>query len=198
MRFLPNLRWVLLSLFFLTACHQPPQWNGLDVSEILPDLSFELIGSEGKPVSASAYHGKSTLLFFGFTNCPGVCPATLGQLSVALRELGDDAENIQVLLVSVDPERDTPAAMKEYTARFGPWLHGLTGPADRLKALNHAYKVDFMAQQADEDGNYEVAHSGRVFAFDKTGRCRVLLGDTADTASIVADLKLLVSESARL
>jgi protein SCO1/2 len=198
MQSIVKLRWILLSMLLLSACHQPPQWNGLDVSDMLPDLSFELTDSDGNTVNASAYHGKTTLLFFGFTNCPGVCPATLGQLSVALRELGKDADKVQVLLVSVDPERDTPEAMKTYTAKFGPWLHGLTGPAERLKTLNNAYKVDFMAQQADEDGNYEVVHSGRVFAFDKTGRCRLLLGDTTDTASIVDDLKLLVSESVRL
>ena len=189
----------LMSLLLLIAgCHQPPQWNGLDVSGILPDLEFELIDSDGDEVNAAAFHGKSTLLFFGFTNCPGVCPATLGQLKVALGELGKEADQVQVLLVSVDPERDTPQAMKDYTERFGPWLHGITGPRERLKALNNAFKVDFMAQQPDKDGNYEVAHSGRVFAFDASGQCRVLLGDTADTASVVADLRQLISESAKL
>lgn len=198
MQILPRILSLVSVLLLVEGCHQPPQWNGLDVSGILPELEFELIDSNGDEVSASAYHGKSTLLFFGFTNCPGVCPATLGQLKVALGELGEESDEIQVLLVSVDPERDTPEAMKTYTERFGSWLHGLTGPSDRLKALNNAYKVDFMAQQPDADGNYEVAHSGRVFAFDASGQCRLLLGDTSDTASVVADLRQLVSESAKL
>ncbi len=96
--------------------------------------------------------------------------------------------------MSVDPKRDTPQAMKAYTSRFGPWLHGLTGSESVLRALNQSYKVDFMAQAGNENGDYDVVHSNRVFVFDSKGRCRLLLADTADTASVVSDLKKLLSE----
>jgi protein SCO1/2 len=185
----------LLCCLLLTACSEPVPWNGRDVSGVFPDLQFELLNSDGHEINAGAYRGKTTLMYFGFTNCPGVCPATLGQISVALNELGTEAENIHVLLVSVDPERDTPEAMKVYTERFGPWLHGLTGPEQDLRKLNNAYKVDFLAQQADEKGDYEVAHSNRVFAFDPQGRCKLLLGNTANTPALVSDLRRLVEES---
>lgn len=186
---------VITVLALATACAKPPPWNGREVSGLFPDLEFSLVGEDGERVEASAFRGKTTLLFFGFTNCPGVCPATLGQLSVALQGLDDSADEVQVLLVSVDPARDTPEAMKAYTARFGPWLHGLTGPEADLRALNNAYKVDFLAQPAGKDGNYEVVHSSRVFAFDAEGRCRLLLGDTADTDGVVSDLRRLLRET---
>jgi protein SCO1/2 len=160
----------------------------------MPDLEFELTGEEGQIVNANTLRGKPTLLYFGFTNCPGICPATLGQISVALGELGPDAEKFQVLLVSVDPKRDTPSAMKAYTERFGPWLNGLTGEHADLKALNNAYKVDFQALQTDPDGNYDVMHSNRVFAFDAQGGCKLLLPDMTDTPAVVSDLRRLLSE----
>jgi protein SCO1/2 len=178
----------------LPACSEPPPWNGTEVSGAFPDLSFELVDSNGGAVDAGRFRGKIMLMYFGFTNCPGICPATLGQISVALDELGEAASQVGVLLVSVDPERDTPQAMKAYTERFGPWLHGITGPETDLRALNNAYKVDFMAQPADDSGNYDVVHSNRVFAFDPDGHCRLLLGNTADTAAVVSDLRRLVSE----
>lgn len=182
-------------LLMLFSCGQPPAWNGTDVSGVFPDLEFELIDSNGQAVNASAFQGKTTLLFFGFTNCPGICPATLGQISVALTELGEPADQVQVLLVSVDPDRDTPEALKTYTARFGPWLHGLTGEKAALKAMNNSFKVDFMAQKADGKGNYDVVHSSRVFAFDSFGKCRLLLPDTKETSAVVSDLKRLVDEN---
>ena len=186
---------VVLVVLVLHSCSEPMPWNGRDVSGYFPDLEFSLLNSDGEMVAANEFHGKTTLLYFGFTNCPGVCPATLGQISVALDQLGAPAEFLQVLLVSVDPERDTPEAMKVYTARFGNWLHGLTGPEQDLRALNNAFKVDFLAQQADEKGNYDVVHSNRVFVFDKKGRCKLLLGNTANTPAVVSDLERLLRES---
>ena len=185
----------ILSILMLTAgCAKPPAWNGLDVSGVLPDLNFTLLNSDGEQVNAKSFRGKTTLLYFGFTHCPVVCPTTLGQISVALAELGELAADVQVLLVSVDPERDTPQAMKDYTARFGPWLHGLTGSESALRTLNQSYKVDFMAQGTDPDGQYDVVHSNRIFAFDSGGACRLLLADISDTAAIVSDLQRLVEE----
>ena len=188
---------LIASLLFLclVGCNQPPAWNGTDVTGMLPDLEFSLVNSDGEPVNANAFLGKTTLLFFGFTNCPGICPSTLASVKVALGEMGPAVASVQMLLVSVDPARDTPRAMKEYTARFGPWLHGLTGGEEKLQALNSTYKVAFEQLPPDEAGNYDVMHSSVVYAFDHRGRCRLLISDVADTAALVADLKLLVKEA---
>ncbi|MFT5138852.1 MAG: protein SCO1/2 [Lysobacterales bacterium] len=185
---------LLLCLFLIISCAKPPPWNGLDVSQVMPDLEFNLIDSNGELISEQSFRGNTTLLFFGFTNCPGVCPATLGQISVALNTLGEEGKSVQVLLVSVDPKRDTPQAMKEYTGRFGPWLHGLTGSEADLQKLNHSFKVDFSAQPENSFGDYDVAHSSRVFAFDSNGHCRLLLADSADTPAVVSDLRRLLRE----
>ncbi|MDX1460011.1 MAG: SCO family protein [Xanthomonadales bacterium] len=185
----------LLMLLAVSACWQQPAWNGLDVSGLFPDLEFTLVGESGETVTGQDFRGKTTLLFFGFTHCPGTCPATLGQLSVALDALGEQRSEVQVLLVSVDPARDTPEAMAQYTRRFGPWLHGITGDEASLRALNQAYKVDFKALPADEAGEYDVVHSARVFAFDATGRCRLLLPDASETDAVVSDLHRLLAEN---
>jgi len=178
----------------LAACQQSVPWQGRDVSGIFPDLSFSLLGSDGQVREASDFRGKTTLLYFGFTNCPGVCPTTLAQISAALDQLGEQADHVQVILASVDPERDTPEAMKAYTARFGPWLHGVTGDEQALKKLNYDYKVDFAALAKDETGQYDVMHSNRVFAFDADGKCRLLLPDTAHVKAVVSDLRKLLAE----
>jgi protein SCO1/2 len=177
----------------LTACKQPPTWRGQDVTGLMPDLAFELTDSLGKRVRTEDLLGKATLMYFGFTNCPDICPTTLSQIKVALQELGPEADGIRVLLVSVDPERDTPEAMAKYTAAFGPWLHGLTGNKSELKAINNAFKVDFLAQEPNLRGEYDVMHSNRVFGFDADGHCRVLMPNTANTPAMVEDLRQLLA-----
>lgn len=185
-------------ILVLAACQPPPAWFGREVSGIFPDLEFSLVGSDGQPADAGQYHGKVTLLYFGFTNCPGVCPTTLGHIKVALNELGETSGKVQALLVSVDPKRDTPEAMKTYTAKFGPWLHGLTGEEADLRAMNNAFKVNFTAQAPDAEGRYEVVHSNAVFAFDAEGKCRLLLSDVSDPVAVASDLRRLVRESGLL
>lgn len=181
------------AVFALGGCNRTPRFHGQDVTGQMPDLAFELTDSQGRRTTAEPYLGKVTLLYFGFTHCPDMCPTTLSQIGQALAALGDAADEVQVLLVTVDPDRDTPRAMQRYTRSFGPWLHGFTGSKKELRALNQAYKVDFLAQEPGMSGEYDVMHSNRVFGFDADGRCRVLLPDTADTEAIVADLRQLLA-----
>ena len=136
-----KITFYLLVSLLLQACSEPVNWYGSDVTGMMPDLEFTLTGPDGEQVDAKSLRGKSVLVFFGFTSCPDVCPTTLTQLSVARKNLGAQADDVQILLVSVDPDRDTPEVMKQYTASFGPWLLGLTGPAKDLDALRKAYGV---------------------------------------------------------
>ena len=108
---------------------------------MMPDLDFSLSGPNGEVITASELHGKTVLIFFGFTSCPDVCPTTLTQLKMVVNSLGDLADKMQIVLVSVDPDRDTPQVMKEYTASFGPWLLGLTGSDEELTSFRKAYGV---------------------------------------------------------
>jgi len=184
-----------LTLFLVIAlqsCNQPLHWNASDISGVMPDLEFTLTGPDGGLVEASSLLGKPLLVFFGFTNCPDVCPTTLTRLSVLMKKLGPDAHDIQVVLVSVDPERDTVEVMRRYTASFGPWLLGLTGPAADLNRLREAYGVYAAMESSDSKGSYNVMHSAVVFAFDAQGRARLLISNLDDTDAVVSDLKQLI------
>lgn len=183
----------LLLALLLQACSEPVNWHASDVTGMLPKLEFNLTGPDGEQVDASSLQGKPVLVFFGFTNCPDVCPTTLTQLSVVMKKLGSQADRLQVLLVSVDPARDTPAIMKKYTASFGPWLLGLTGSEEALTAMREAYGVYAAMEPSDENGTYNVMHNTVVFAFDKQGEARLLIRNVADSAAVVADLQNLIN-----
>ena len=183
---------ILLLATLLQSCNQPLNWNASDVTGRMPDLEFTLTGPEGATVESRSLRGKPALIFFGFTNCPHVCPTTLTQLSVIRKALGAEADNIQIALVSVDPERDTPAVMKSYTASFGPWLLGLTGSEESLTSLRESYGVYAAMESSDSKGAYNVMHSTAVFAFDAKGRARLLISDVNDVDAVVSDLKQLI------
>ena len=161
---------------------------------MMPDLDFFLSGPNGGVITASELHGKTVLIFFGFTSCPDVCPTTLTQLKMVVNSLGDLADKMQIVLVSVDPDRDTPQVMKEYTASFGPWLLGLTGSDEELTSFRKAYGVYAAMESSDAKGSYNVMHSAAVFAFDKKGQARLLISDLSDNAAVVADLTQLINQ----
>lgn len=183
----------LLLLTTLLSCKQEVHWNAGDVAGAMPDLAFTLTGPDGATVDAASLHGKPVLLFFGFTNCPHVCPTTLARLAVLMKKLGPDAEDIQVVFVTVDPARDSPEAMQRYTAAFGPWLLGLTGEPQELKRLRESYGVYAAMESSDDKGDYNVMHTTVVFAFDADGKVRLLLSDLDDADAVVADLKQLIN-----
>ncbi len=185
---------MLALLLAMAACKPAPEWQFTDVTGALPDLELNLLDSTGRPVSAGDYLGRTTLLFFGFTNCPGPCPTTLARIGAALEQMGEAGQSVQVLMVTVDPGRDSPDALRRYEKSFGPWLHGLTGDVDELDRLKRDYKVHAQRMAADATGNYDVSHSTVVLAFDAAGRCRLLLSDLSDSFAVAADLRRLGGE----
>ena len=188
----------ILTLLFATlllSCSEPPNWQASDVTGMMPDLEFTLTGPDGTAVDANSLRGKPAVLFFGFTSCPDVCPTTLTQLSVVIKKLGAQANDIQIVLVSVDPGRDTPEVMKNYTASYGPWLLGLTGSEEALSSLRKAYGVYAAMESSDSKGTYNVMHSAAVFAFDAKGRARLLISDVQNSDAVVSDLIQLIDQS---
>ena len=188
------LKFILTPLLavLLLSCSEPPNWHASDVTSMMPDLEFSLTGPDSEKVDAKSLLGKPALIFFGFTNCPHVCPTTLTQLSVVMKKLGSQAGDIQVVLVSVDPGRDTPEVMRSYTASFGPWLLGLTGTEEALDAFRKNYGVYAAMESSDSKGEYNVMHSTAIFAFDAQGRVRLLISDVTDSDAVVSDLKQLI------
>jgi protein SCO1/2 len=130
---------------------------------------FNLVDQNGQPFSDKDLKGKSFLVFFGFTHCPDVCPTTLFEISEILRNLGPEADNTAALFVSVDPQRDTPQAMRDYLASFDPHIRGLTGDPAALAAVAKAYRV-YYKKVPLEGGDYTMDHTAIVYLMDKDGR----------------------------
>lgn len=162
-----------------------------DPPKIAPE--FELQGSNGSPLKLSQFRGKVVALAFGFTHCVRICPTTLATLAQVSAKLGPEAGRMQVVFVTVDPERDSSARLREFLALFNANFLGATGPNARLQVVRQAYGVTINKEAAqDEREGYEVHHSSSIFLIDREGKLRLFVpfGRSADT--IVHDVKLLL------
>ncbi|MGE0585490.1 MAG: SCO family protein [Flavobacteriaceae bacterium] len=130
--------------------------------------NFSLTDDTGKRVTEADFAGRPHLVFFGFTHCPDVCPTTLYELSAIFEELGDDADKLDVLFISVDPERDTPESMADYVGSFGPQFTGLTGTKEEIDAVARNFKV-YYRKVPLEGGDYTIDHTAVVYMFNRKG-----------------------------
>ncbi len=178
----------------LAACSEDHQWNAKDVSGLMPDLQFELARApSGERVTAADFQGKVTVVYFGFTHCPDVCPATLAKFSQALQGMElQQADQVRVLFVSVDPKRDTLERLAQYTGGFGERFVGLRGDEAYLRELTKRYRVTFGYGEPDDDGNYSVSHSNAAFIFDESGKLRLLARPDQSIEALKEDLTHLV------
>ena len=149
---------------------------------------FKLTDQDGHAVTDQELKGRPFLVFFGFTTCPDVCPTTLFEVSEILRALGPDADRTRALFITVDPERDTPAVMKEYLSSFDPHLSGLTGDPAAIAAVAKAYRVYFKKVPLDQ-GGYTMDHTAIVYLMDKTGRFVSPFSLKRTTDAAAADLR---------
>ena len=163
-----------------------------DPPRMAPD--FSLPSSRDKQFTLSQQRGKLLVLGFGFSNCPNVCPMTLANLAQTHKNLGALADQVQVVYMTVDPERDTPARLREYLANFNPSFIGVTGNADELAALRQAYGIIAKKEVHKNGGTYEVHHSSYIYLIDRDGLLRALVpfGKSAD--DITHDIKILLQE----
>jgi protein SCO1/2 len=129
---------------------------------------FTLIGTDGQTVTEADFAGRPRAMFFGFTHCPDVCPTTLAEADAWLKALGPAGDDLKIVFVSVDPERDTPELMKNYLSAFDPRIVGLTGTPEQIAAVTKAYRVYARKVELD-DGDYTMDHSAAVLLFDKNG-----------------------------
>src|SRR4029453_9118955 len=129
---------------------------------------FQLTDQSGQPVTEQNLKGRPTLIFFGFTHCPDVCPTSLFEISEVLRAMGKDADKVNAYFVSVDPERDTQAAMKDYLSGFDPRLKGLTGDPESIAKVLSAYRV-YAKKVPLKDGDYTMDHTALIYLMDRDG-----------------------------
>ena len=154
--------------------------------------SFAMADLDGRPVSQADLLGKPSALFFGFTHCPEVCPTTLSTLSGALGRMGRDADRLNVVFVTLDPERDTPDSLRDYLTAFDPRIRGFVGTPDQVARMADAYHVAYK-RVPTRNGDYTLEHSATVALFDKTGRMVGEIGygeDEARTQSKLITLAL--------
>ena len=146
----------------------------------------------GRPRTLADFRGKVVAVFFGFTHCPDVCPTTLAELSQVMRELGADADKVQVLFVTVDPERDTPEVLRQYVPAFHPSFLGLVGDAEGTARAAKEFKV-FYQKQPLKNGGYSVDHSAGTYIFDRAGRLRLFAPYGRGAAALLHDIRILLA-----
>jgi protein SCO1/2 len=153
---------------------------------------FQLTDHTGKLRTLADFKGKAVVLFFGYTNCPDVCPTTMVKLASAMEKLGKDAERVLVLMFTLDPKRDTQEVLGKYVPAFHPSFLGLTGNEQQVDAAAKEFKVVRVLQKPNDGGYYTVDHSGQTYAFDPQGRLRLFFRDAQPAEDIVQDLKTLL------
>lgn len=189
-------RSLFIALLALAGCHHTYSSQDVSVRGLVPDLAFTMIdAATGKSVTAADFKGAVTLLYFGYTNCPDVCPATLYNIGRIEKRMGPDAAKVKVIFVTVDPDRDTEAVLAQYVALFGGNITGLRGTADQLFELARNYRVVFSVSKKPD---YTVTHSSAVYVFNAEGKPEFIIAGLdqpkPDMDGIAADLKYVAGE----
>lgn len=182
------------SAFALGACGDKPAFKNVDITGANQFGSdFALPDASGKVRTLADFKGKVVVLFFGYLHCPDVCPTTMAELAQAMQQLGDDAKRVQVLFVTLDPQRDTAPLLAQYVSAFNPAFVGLR-PADdaQLSKVAKAFRV-YYAKGPDKDGaDYTVDHTAASYVFDPDGKLRLFARDGQGVAPWVHDIRLLL------
>ena len=177
----------------IAACSEPaPTFKGNDISGTQLGKALALNDHNGQARTLQDFAGKVVVAFFGFTQCPDVCPTSLAELSQVMQKLGPDADRVQVLLISVDPERDTPDILKQYVTTFDPRFLGLTGTAEQVKKTAASFKAYYAKVPTDGGNNYTMDHTAAFYLFDGKGESRVLANNTIGVDALVQDIKALL------
>jgi protein SCO1/2 len=173
----------------------PTAFQSVDITGVDWGQNFRLKDHTGRERSLADFRGKAVAMFFGFTNCPDVCPTTMAKLAEAMKLLGDDAERVQGLFVTVDPKRDAPDVLAQYVPAFHPSFLGLYGDAEITARTAKDFKIYYHLQQPNSDGFYSVDHSGQILVFDPTGRLRLLMKPELSPEAMAHDLRALLREA---
>ncbi len=172
-----------------------PMFNGVDITGAEYARTLALPDVDGKPRTLADFAGKVTVVFFGYTQCPDVCPTTMAELANVKKQLGDAGRRVQGVFITVDPERDRPEVLKAYLANFDPSFIALRGNAAQTEATAKEFKVFYAKVPGKVDGSYTVDHTAGSYVFDTQGRVRLFIRYGSPPSALAADLKTLLAAS---
>jgi protein SCO1/2 len=180
----------------VAGCSSPRGgFKNVDITGADYGRDFILVDHTGRTRTLADFRGKAVVMFFGYTHCPDVCPVTLAELKMVKEQLGSDGERLQVLFVTVDPERDTQQVLSQYVPAFDPSFVGLRGDAPATAKVAKEFKVYYQKVPGSRPDNYSVDHTAGSYVFDPQGRLRLFVRH-GNAANLVSDLRILLSPSA--
>ena len=190
MRALPAI--AVCAALLLGACDNKATFNNVDITGAKYAREFSLTDHTGTRRTLADYRGKVVTVFFGFAQCPDVCPTTLQDMAEVKKRLGRDGDKLQVLFITVDPERDTQDVLAKYMAAFDPGFVALRGTAEEISAVTREFKIIFEKVPGQTPTSYTINHSAGTYVFDREGRVRLFVKHAAAVDAIAADLRRLL------
>ncbi len=184
---------IICSLALLAGCDGAPKFKSTDITGAPYGKTLELPDPSGKMRRLEDFRGRAVVLFFGFTQCPDVCPTTLADIAAALKKLGPDADRVQVLFVTLDPERDTPELLSKYVTAFDPRFLGLRGDLPATERAAKEFTIFF--EKRKEGDSYTIDHTAQTYVLDPQGRLRLLVHPERIGTDLADDLRTLLKES---
>ena len=172
---------------------RPHTFHGTVIQSPEPSYNFTLTSSSGD-VSLTDYRGKLVLIYFGYTFCPDICPATLANVGQALRDLGSRADDIQVIMVSLDPERDTPEKLSDYVDQFHPSMIGITGSKEKLDEVASLYGIFYQKAEGSDATGYLIDHTATLLVLDREGYLKLVFPFGVTSQEIADDLKYMLRQ----
>lgn len=195
MDFVTTRRALLLAAALAAAGCQKPAFQAVDVTGAGYGQNLSLPDADGRTRTLADFKGKVTVVFFGFTQCPDVCPSTLAEIAEVRRSLGADGQRVQGVFVTVDPERDTPQVLKSYVTQFDSSFVALRGSPEQTREVAKDFKVFYAKVPGKTDGSYTIDHTAGAYVFDAQGRLRLFTRYGSGAKALASDLKLLLQES---
>jgi protein SCO1/2 len=189
---LRHLAAIALAASLLACTAGGPQFKASDITGSSFGRDFELRDPQGSTRRLADFRGKAVVVFFGYTQCPDVCPTTLASLAEAMKQLGPDADRVQVLFITVDPERDTPALLAQYLPAFDPRFLGLYGDAEATARTAKEFKIIYQKVPGSSAGTYTMDHSAGTYVFDPQGRLRLYVANGQGADVFAHDLRELL------
>jgi protein SCO1/2 len=174
---------------------QPPAFEATDITGAAFGRDFRLTDHNGRERTLADFRGKVVAVFFGYVHCPDVCPTTLSDFSLALQQLGPQADRVQVIFVTVDPQRDTPELLKQFVPAFNPGFLGMYTDEASLRLLAKEYKVVYQKTSVKAADDYLIDHSAGTYVYDPKGNLRLLMPYGSSPDAIAKDLKTLLASS---